>query len=636
MSEEISVAPAASRLDQELQSSSQLQQQHDDDLEGPLEIQDEHFLLLSSENNNVSSEPTDNSLSHLYCSSWRNCFICCLWTRVSNRVVQSLAFASTTPATMSFVIPFLCLLNHWIFYVGQTEFMWKLNAQADVDVWYNATGLEAKTAFYSLGLDRETHVLYHKNETVQQFTYSFAIQELWKADGIPGSKFIPRLAAVLLIVFSGIWPHLKLLLLSLTWLLSNNSKRRHRILHWLSTLGKWSLADVLVVCVMVGVLNLNWVVDPTAIKNGFVYQVPLLIDILQHMYSVDDICTYMLHANCSAPPSTWTHAKCTSCRNFVNMEFSHPKTTRTSFAGIAKGVQESGTGYAQLRVEGMNGMYYFCVAVVLSIVLSFVVDVFDAKAQRRDRIAAAEENFYRYSRLSEGSHDEMDVEQSNANDTRRRSEALQLVADDSMYELLRPSGSLSTDSPCVRYGLVLFSTATSLLVLLGAFVYTLERRVIGAIPQVMHDVFGIDWDRQFSFATLARVTGAAGGWDWLLLATFALFVVIGPILRAVMCVCALVLPEDRTGIRLYLHTAIDFIGAFCAWEVVALACFLVSLIMPLATSTIIMKPECVKVDSSGSCFEVSFDLESHFWVIIAGGTMLVFMAYACHLIMPHR
>ena len=555
------------------------------------------------------------------CSAFWNC---CLFRRIG----QSLAMASTTPCYMGLLIPLACLANHVLFYYGQTQNMWKLIYDVDVDVWYNATGLEAKTAFYSLGLERETHLQVSQHETVREFTYSYAIQELWKADGMP-STTIPRVAAVLLILVSGVWPHLKLLLLSLTYTCSNDAKRRHKILQWLSTLGKWSLADVLVVCVMVGVLNLNWTMDPTAIKNGFVYQVPLLIDILQHLYSVDQVCSYLLHVDCSSPPSTWTHAKCSSCRNFVALEFDHPKTTRTSFAGIAKGVQESGTGQARLRVEGMTGIYYFCVAVVLSILLSLMVDVLDARAERRARVLAAERNMQQYSRLA------LTEETGESLTTAPRREFVQ-AADDSMYDMLRPSGTLSTDNACVRYGLILWASVACLAVCLGAFVGTLERRVTGAIPQLMHDILGVAWDRQFSLKSLVGLTGAAGGWDWLLMATFALFVVVGPILRALMCVVALVMSTESSQFMLLLHTAIDYIGCFCAWEVVALASFLVSLIMPVATSTIIMRPECSKVDSSGSCLEVSFDMQTSFWLILSGGTMLVMAAYCCQQILPHR
>jgi hypothetical protein len=93
---------------------------------------------------------------------------------------------------------------------------------------------------------------------------------------------------------------------------NNNSARtrRKRALHTLSTLGKWSLADVLVVCVMVGVLHLDWTVLPDQIKQGIVEQVPLLLQLAGELTTSNDICDALLHMNCTDPPNSWTHAKC--------------------------------------------------------------------------------------------------------------------------------------------------------------------------------------------------------------------------------------------------------------------------------------------------------------------------------------
>ena len=145
--------------------------------------------------------------------------------------------------------------------------MWKLHANATIDVWANATEYTARRTFDVLGLDYEIPLQVKQEEDVQTFTYYFAINELWEAKGLPGT-FVPRLAAVLLIVFSGIWPHVKLLMLNITWFFGRHPVRRTRALQWLSGLGKWSLADVLVVCVMVGVLHLDWIVEPEDIKQG--------------------------------------------------------------------------------------------------------------------------------------------------------------------------------------------------------------------------------------------------------------------------------------------------------------------------------------------------------------------------------
>jgi hypothetical protein len=80
-------------------------------------------------------------------------------------------------------------VTHVIFYYGQTAPMWRLVYSAHVDVWANATSFEARSVFYTLGLDRDLHYGIDRDETVRTFTYGFAINELWVAAGMPGSKW---------------------------------------------------------------------------------------------------------------------------------------------------------------------------------------------------------------------------------------------------------------------------------------------------------------------------------------------------------------------------------------------------------------------------------------------------------------
>jgi hypothetical protein len=44
---------------------------------------------------------------------------------------------------------------------------------------------------------------------------------------------------------------------------------------------------------------------------------------------------------------------------------------------ILNGVDTNGGGIANLRVVGMRGIYAFCGAVVVSILLNLIVDIFD-------------------------------------------------------------------------------------------------------------------------------------------------------------------------------------------------------------------------------------------------------------------
>lgn len=60
----------------------------------------------------------------------------------------------------------------------------------------------------------------------------------WKAEAY--------LLAILITVFSGTWPYVKLLTMLVTWFTPSSvvsQQRRGWALEWLDTLGKWSLLD---------------------------------------------------------------------------------------------------------------------------------------------------------------------------------------------------------------------------------------------------------------------------------------------------------------------------------------------------------------------------------------------------------
>ena len=125
--------------------------------------------------------------------------------------------------------------------------MWKLHVNATVDVWANATEYTARRTFDVLGLDYDIPIKVNEAKDVQTFTYMFAITELWEAKNLPGTA-LPRTAAILLIIFSGLWPHLKLIMLNLTWFFGKHKMRRTTTLSWLAALGSTFL---LLACLLV-------------------------------------------------------------------------------------------------------------------------------------------------------------------------------------------------------------------------------------------------------------------------------------------------------------------------------------------------------------------------------------------------
>jgi len=576
----------------------------------------------------------------------------------------TLAQSGSIPSWAKFLLPFLCVACQILFYYGQTEPMWKLHVNAEVDVWANATEYTARRTFDVLGLDYDIPLAIDEQKDVQTFTYMYAIKELWAAKNLPGT-FLPRSAAVLLIVFSGLWPHIKLLMLNLTWFFGKHKTRRTKILSWLAALGKWSLADVLVVCVMVGVLNLDWVVDPDAIKKGLINDLPSILQIVEGLYTKDQVCEKFLKMDCAHQKRVANIAKCKACKGLVGEAFGHPEWARSTGRKILNGVSTSGGGKATLRVIGMRGIYYFCGAVILSILLSLAVDIFDHRAKiyerKREEEARGVERGYRERGgllLGERSVRRLTTEPDSANNNANAinysidgglgtpllgSMAPAVLATSSTLEIELPEGleDEALDSfPSSRYRngrnsrkklfslwFLMAMLVTAIIVYLAAEMSTMERLVYGAGPKLLHEILGVDWQRPYSFQTLMWTTGAAGGWDYMLMGTFGLFCVVGPVVRAVLLFFTVLLDQFCVSVT-NLAVIVNFLGSFCAWEVFAIATIMVQMLMPSITDTIIRNPACSSISDDGSCLKIEFNLVPiAFTMVLIGGTSMVCLAW---------
>lgn len=582
-----------------------------------------------------SSAPSSDS-PHCCGRWWKYCCGCfgssfCRRRRSTSSAPAALIRARTTPLVWKILLPLAILFTHWLFYYGQTKPMWKLVIQQQhINATMHAHTFEAQSIFDTLGLSHSLQYTeeYHE-KVVRSFDYKYAIQELWKAKHMPG-KVLPRMAAALLVVFSGVWPHLKLLWLHGTFFFH---PRPTQTLHWLAVLGKWSLADVLVVCVMVGVLHLDWHIVPEQILDGIIEELPILLPILRDMYTATDLCSRFLHKGCDDPHSLSTKTKCQACRTLVNNMLTHPSTARDTLEQITSGVETSGGGLVSLRVVGMRGIYAFCAAVIASIALSLVVDVLNVRAKRYQREEQEYERFLQ--RRQRARNVPVATFFSASEDNMLDDESLPDEEDAGDRNIDNGNRGSSSRYSALRvyyraYGnmvLAVFSFATVVLAWNAVMSPMLRRHVTGAIPKLLREGMGVHFDHDFSLSQLSRTTGAAGGWDLLLQATFSLFIVTGPLLRGVLCVVAFVLPESDSLRRQRFLTAIDFLGAFCAWEVFAVAVYMVALLMPSVTSTVIIKPQCLMVPDETSCLEVFFDPNRKIGLIVTGGVLLVALAW---------
>lgn len=235
---------------------------------------------------------------------------------------SSLSSSPSTPPILKYILPPLLLLNHALFLTAQTQPMWNLSYNVDIAVTATASTFKSKTAFDVLNLPHHYEYVQRRNETVEVFTYWDAISKLWKGDGLNEAKHISKVSAALLVFFSGVWPHLKLGAVGFCWFWKfrhslddnknnnaisnnnnnsngNNSKKKsslcsgyHRhqsttnrspVLRILSVFGKWSLADVLVVCILIAVLHLDWNVDVDAVRTGVEEKLGTILSFVQNV-----------------------------------------------------------------------------------------------------------------------------------------------------------------------------------------------------------------------------------------------------------------------------------------------------------------------------------------------------------------
>jgi len=552
---------------------------------------------------------------------------------IERKTNPPLAWAPTTPCWATWLIPLAILATHALFLYGQIEPMWRMHEAQDVDLWYNATSTPASLIYRAFGLPQQLEITHHEESTLQTFTYSFAIQELWVAAGMPDKK-MARVAAVLLALFSGVWPHLKLLLLNLTWLTMRNQKRRTRCLHWLSCLGKWSLADILVVCVMVGVLHIDWHVDPEAIREGVRGHLPFLLELVKSQFTNEELCSKLLSADCAH--YSILHVQCNAC--IVALK---EKDWTGSFGQtILNGISASGDGLMTLRVIGMRGIYAFCAAVVISIFLSLVIDVWDHKASNYELLQTAaaqdetdDEEILMESSLTDETPATLSARYNLLNDDIADQE-IQVLSSDRVTppsHLSVEMGSAGQEEGDVAFSVSIrwcscmhgfISFCVVILTIFACLQVTFERKVEGAIPTLLNEVLGMEWTKFYSLHSLSETTGAAGGWDYMLQGTFCLFIVFGPIVRSILCVMGHILPGRLSTIQ----TFCDLIGAFCAWEVLVIAVVMIGMLMPSITGTILMDDRCKEIGETGYCFQVSYEILSTFYTIIAAGIALILLS----------
>lgn len=154
--------------------------------------------------------------------------------REANDRQQSLSRSSDTPLWSRIVVPTLLVLNVGLFLSAHLT----VGAQVEISAVLGSDELVVSAFAFSLGT---------------------SIHDMWQAGIYP--------LALLILIFSGVWPYVKSILLLVCWLTPPhvvNLKRRDTMLKYLDILGKWSLVDnyVLVLTIVAFSFQLETPVTP--------------------------------------------------------------------------------------------------------------------------------------------------------------------------------------------------------------------------------------------------------------------------------------------------------------------------------------------------------------------------------------
>jgi len=188
--------------------------------------------------------------------------------------------------------------------------------------------------------------------TLLHMSYLYSVDELWSAKGPQaedGADTYPgRAAAALIFIFSFVWPHVKLLLLQLAFYVRVTEPCRRNVNFWLAFGGKWSLTDVIVMCVIIALFN-----------------IPLSMPLQQLWGEFEDTVGGQCEQYCLGSPIA-PRLNCTLlCDHLEQIVSAHVLSPQELSAGQVT---------IDLRMRGLDAMYAFCVAVVLSLTVGILIE----------------------------------------------------------------------------------------------------------------------------------------------------------------------------------------------------------------------------------------------------------------------
>eukprot|EP00980_Cylindrotheca_fusiformis_P014861 scaffold4056_cov115-Cylindrotheca_fusiformis.AAC.5 len=169
---------------------------------------------------------------------------------------QSMFTSPEIPLAVRLIMPFIILANIGLFVSGH------LSLGATVNI-------EAKLAGEKISVEK-----------FFEFSMAKSTIDIWNAGG--------KELAILILLFSGIWPYTKQLITLALWFMPPTRcsvTRRESILLWLDCLGKWSMIDIFVLVISIAAFRLSIVSPNKVFLPEDFYSVDLLVVPLWGLYA---------------------------------------------------------------------------------------------------------------------------------------------------------------------------------------------------------------------------------------------------------------------------------------------------------------------------------------------------------------
>jgi len=419
--------------------------------------------------------------------------------------------------------------------------------------------------------------------------------ELHKDPGCKATSYPGAHSAIVLFAVSFVWPHLKLVLLHLFYYLRLSAGMRRNGLYWFALFGKWSLADVLVMAVVIGLFNIQVTTSYTELWEDL------------QANDFEKVCIELCLTNTTQFGNETTYGGCAAgCDRFIDVA-GHLLTPK---------LIPSSQLYVKLRLFGLGSVYAFCVAVIVSLATGVWIDHLDdmllfelrgdhAYDRRRRRAKALRSEL-----RSQADHAPAAVDDSPIHRNLPQLEHTPIHTNDPLVEdanccpqLMPPEYTHSSTARwseeklihrqygmpperlderlginqvgCSCGGWLVHAMHVVLLIVLLAvllvsqFAPTFKRVVGGGIPQFL-EVAGIDFDQEYNLWEIPRETAQEGGLDYLMAGSFLVFVLLAPILRVTSLLALLLLPL-RLETQREIYTWSRRLVAFTATEVMLIA-----------------------------------------------------------------